>query len=85
LEDMELVKTLDELENKQWASKVMSEVRTQMKDFEYKIVFKSKEDEFFGTIKEFASTGYDILPGTSLFQNETFIVLMRREKAERAK
>jgi len=45
-------------------------------------VFKTQEEEFFSAIREFSSAGYLILPGTTLFQGGTFIVLMRRDKAE---
>ena len=76
-----MVKTLDELENKQWANKVMTEIRSQMKEYEYQIVFKNEEEGFFSAVKEFSSTGYTILPGTTLFQTDVFIVLMRRDKA----
>jgi hypothetical protein len=81
MDDPELLKKLEDLENKQWASKALAEIRTQMKDFEYQIVFKTQEEEFFGAIREFSSAGYLILPGTTLFQSGTFIVLMRRDKA----
>ena len=82
MDDQELLKKLEDLENKHWASKALAEVRTQMKDFEYQIVFKTQEEEFFSAIKEFSSAGYLILPGTTLFQSGTFIVLMRRGKGK---
>ena len=37
--DEELVKKLEELENKQWADRVLAEIRSQMKEYEYQIVF----------------------------------------------
>lgn len=80
MDDQELVKKLEELENKQWATRVMNEIRSQMKEYEYQIVFKNEEESFFSAIREFSSTGYVILPGTTLFQNNVFIVLMRRDK-----
>ncbi len=67
MDDQELVKKLEELENKQWANKVMTEIRSQMKEYEYQIVFKNEEEGFFSAIKEFSSTGLRILPGTTLF------------------
>ena len=82
MDDNNLLKKLEDLKDKQWASKVLAEVRTQMNDFEYQIVFKTKEDEFFGALRDFSSAGYEVLPGTTLFQNGTFIVLMRRDKAK---
>jgi hypothetical protein len=81
MNDEELVKKLEELENKQWANKVLAEIRSQMKEYEYQIVFKAEEEGFFGTIREFSSAGYSILPGTTLFQTNVFLVLMRRDKA----
>jgi hypothetical protein len=80
MDDQELVKKLEGLENKQWATRVMNEIRSQMKEYEYQIVFKTEEEGFFGAIKEYSSTGYAILPGTTLFQTGVFIVLMRRDK-----
>jgi hypothetical protein len=82
MDDQELIKQLEDLEDKQWASKALAEVRTQMKDFEYQIVFKREEEEFLGAIKEFSTAGYLVLPGTTLFRSEIFIVLMRRDKAK---
>jgi len=82
MDDQELVKRLEELENKQWANKVMTEIRSQMKEYEYQIVFKTDEESYFGAIKEFSSSGYVILPGTTLFQTNVFIVLMRRDKVK---
>jgi len=81
MNDEELVKRLEEIENKQWAKKALAEIRSQTKEYEYQIVFKTEEESFFGAIREFASAGYYILPGTTLFQTEVFIVLMRRDKA----
>jgi hypothetical protein len=78
--DQELFKKLEEVENKQWANRALAEIRTQSKEYEYKIVFKTEEEGFFNTIKQFSSMGYVILPGTTLFQSKTFIVLMRRDK-----
>ena len=63
-------------------NKVLAEIRSQMKEYEYQIVFKTEEEGFFGAIKEFSSAGYVILPGTTLLQSEVFIVLMRRDKAK---
>jgi hypothetical protein len=82
MDDQELVKKLEELENKQWANKVMTEIRSQMKEYEYQIVFKTDEESYFGAIREFSSSGYVILPGTTLFQTNVFIVLMRRDKVK---
>jgi hypothetical protein len=82
MDDQELVKKLEELENKQWANKVLTEIRSQMKEYEYQIVFKTDEESFFGAIREFSSSGYVILPGTTLFQTSVFIVLMRRDKVK---
>lgn len=82
MDDQELVKRLEELENKQWANKVMTEIRSQMKEYEYQIVFKTDEESYFGAIREFSSSGYVILPGTTLFQTNVFIVLMRRDKVK---
>jgi hypothetical protein len=82
MDDQELVKRLEELENKQWANKVLTEIRSQMKEYEYQIVFKTDEESYFGAIREFASSGYVILPGTTLFQTNVFIVLMRRDKVK---
>jgi hypothetical protein len=82
MDDQELVKRLEELENKQWANKVLTEIRSQMKEYEYQIVFKTDEESYFGAIREFSSSGYVILPGTTLFQTNVFIVLMRRDKVK---
>jgi uncharacterized membrane protein len=82
MDDQELVKKLEELENKQWANRALAEIRNQTKEYEYQIVFKTEEEGFFGAIKEFSSAGYVILPDTTLFQSEVFIVLMRRDKAK---
>jgi len=82
MDDQELVKKLEELENKEWANRALAEIRTQTKEFEYQIIFKTEEEGFFGAIKEFSSAGYSILPGTTLFQDEVFIVLMRRVRAK---
>jgi hypothetical protein len=80
MEDQELVKKLEEIENKQWANRALAEIRSQTKEYEYQIIFKKEEEGFFSTIKEFSSTDYVIVPGTTLFQGEVFIVLMRRDK-----
>jgi hypothetical protein len=82
MDDQELVKKLEQLENKQWANRVTAEIRSQMKEYEYQIVFKTEEAGFFNAIKEFSSAGYVILPGTTLLQTDVFIVLMRRDKAK---
>ena len=82
MEDQELVKKLEELENKQWADRALAEIRSQTKDYEYQIIFKTEEEGFFSAIREFSSTGYTILPGTTLFQSQVFLVLMRREKTK---
>jgi hypothetical protein len=82
MDDQELVKKLEQLENKQWANRVTAEIRSQMKEYEYQIVFKTEEAGFFNAIKEFSSVGYVILPGTTLLQTDVFIVLMRRDKAK---
>jgi len=80
LEDQELLKKLAELENKQWADKALAQIRSQTDDYEYQIVFKTEETGFFSTIAEFMSAGYAIIPDTTLFQNEAFVVLMKRDK-----
>jgi hypothetical protein len=82
MNDQELVKKLEELENKQWANKALAEIRGQSKEYEYQIILKKEEESFFNAIKEFSSVGYTILPGTTLFQSEIFIVLMRRDIAK---
>ena len=82
MDDQELVKKLEALENKQWANTALAEIRSQTKEYEYQIIFKTEEEGFFSAIKEFSSAGYAILPGTTLFQSEVFIVLMRRDKAK---
>ena len=82
MDDQELVKKLEELENKQWANRALAEIRGQTKAYEYQIIFKTEEEGFFSAIKEFSSAGYAILPGTTLFQSEVFIVLMRRDKVK---
>jgi hypothetical protein len=82
MDDQELVKKLEELENKQWAKMALAEIRSQTKEYEYQIILKKEEEGFFSAIKEFSSTGYVILQGTTLFQSEVFIVLMRRDKAK---
>jgi hypothetical protein len=82
MEDQELVKKLAELENKQWADKALAQIRSQTEDYEYQIVFKTEEADFFSAIAEFTSTGYAIIPDTTLFQNEVFVVLMKRDKAK---
>jgi hypothetical protein len=80
--DQDLLKKLEALENKQWADRALAEIRSQKDDYEYQIVFKTLQDEFFGAIKEFSATGYSIIPGTTLFQSDVYIVLMRRDKAK---
>jgi hypothetical protein len=80
MDDQEIIKRLMELENKQWVNGVLAEIRSQMSEYEYKIVFKTEEEGFFRAIKEFTSAGYFILPGTTLFQRGVFIVVMRRDK-----
>jgi len=78
--DQELVKKLEELENKQWADRALAEIRSQIKVYEYQIVFKTEEQGFFGAIEEFSAAGYAIIPSTTLFQTDVFLVLMRRDK-----
>ncbi|MDA4115609.1 MAG: hypothetical protein OK442_03515 [Thaumarchaeota archaeon] len=82
MEDQELLKQLAELENKQWADKALAQIRSQTNDYEYQIIFKTEEAGFFSAIAEFTSTGYAIIPDTTLFQNEVFVVLMKRDKAK---
>lgn len=82
MENRELLKKLDELENKQWADKALAEIRSQTNDYEYQIIFKTEEAGFFSAIAEFTSVGYAIIPNTTLFQNEVFVVLMKRDKAK---
>ena len=82
LEDPDFLKKLADLENKQWASKALAEVRSQMKDYEYQVVFKTKEEDFLRAIRDLSSAGYNVLPSTTLLQNETYIVLMRRDKGK---
>lgn len=82
MDDQELVKKLEQLENKQWANRALAEIRGQSKEYEYQIILKKEEESFFNAIKEFSSAGYTILPGTTLFQSEVFIVLMRRDKSK---
>jgi hypothetical protein len=82
MDDQELFKKLEELENKQWTNRALAEVRSQAGDYEYQIILKSEEEGFFSAIKEFSSMGYFILPGTTLFQGELFVVIMRRDKAK---
>ena len=73
MDDHELVKKLEELENKQWANKALAEIRSQTKEYEYQIIFKAEEEGFLSAIKEFSSAGYAIIPDTTLFQSEVFI------------
>ncbi|MDA4117988.1 MAG: hypothetical protein OK455_06555 [Thaumarchaeota archaeon] len=80
MENPELLKKLEALENKQWADRALAEIRSQGKDYEYQIVFKTEQKGFFSAIAEFSSTGYAVIPGTTLFQSEVFIVLMRKDK-----
>jgi hypothetical protein len=82
MDDQELVKKLEEVEDRQWADRALSEIRNQSKGYEYQIIFKTQEDGFFNAIREFSSAGYTILPGTTLFRGEVFLVLMRRDKAK---
>ena len=82
MQNQELPKKLAELENKQWADKALAQIRSQTNDYEYQIIFKTEEAGFFGAIAELTSAGYAIIPDTTLFQNEVFVVLMRREKAK---
>lgn len=82
MDNQELVKKLEELENKQWADRALAEIRSQTKEYEYQIIFKTEEEDFLGAIKEFSSAGYVVLPDTTLLQSEVFIVLMRRDKAK---
>jgi len=82
MDDQELVKKLEELEDRQWADRALAEIRNQSKGYEYQIIFKTEEDGFFNAIKQFSSAGYVILPGTTLFKSEVFLVLMRRDKAK---
>jgi hypothetical protein len=81
LEDQELLKKLAELENKHWADKALAQIRSQKNDYEYQIIFKTEEAGFFNAIAEFMSAGYAIIPDTTLFQNDVFVVLMKRDKA----
>jgi hypothetical protein len=85
MEDQELLKKLAELENKQWADKALAEIRNQKDDYEYQIVSKTEETGFVSAIAEFSSAGYTIIPDTTLLQNEIFIVLMKRDKSDKAK
>jgi hypothetical protein len=80
MDDQEIIKRLMELENRQWVNGVLAEIRSQMSEYEYKIVFETEEEGFFTAIKEFTSAGYFILQGTTLFQRGVFIVVMRRGK-----
>jgi hypothetical protein len=82
MDDQELAKKLEELENKQWADRALAEIRSQTKEYEYQVIFKTEEEDFLGAIKEFSSAGYVILPDTTLLQSEAFIVLMRRDKTK---
>lgn len=82
MDDQELVKKLEELKNEQWVSGVLAEVRSHTSEYEYKIIFKTEEEGFFSAIKEFSSEDYIIVPGTTLFQSEVFIVVMRRDRAK---
>jgi hypothetical protein len=80
MDDQELLKKLGDLENKQWANRAQAEIRSQTKGYEYQIVLKTEEEGFFSAIEEFSSMGYDVLAGTTLFQSELFVVIMRRDK-----
>jgi hypothetical protein len=82
MDDQELIKKLLELENEQWVNGALTEIRSQLTEYEYKIVFESEEEGFFGAIKESTLAGYTILPNTAHFQNKVFLVLMKREKAK---
>ena len=83
MEDQELLTKLGEIENKQWTNKVRAEVMGQEKqEYEYQIVFRTREEDFFDSVREFTSAGYFALPETSLFQKDRFIVLMRRVKGK---
>jgi hypothetical protein len=82
MDNQELVKKLEELEDKRWADRALAEIRSQAKEYEYQIVFKTEEVDFLGAIKEFSSAGYTIMPDTTLLQSEVFIVLMRRDRAK---
>lgn len=82
MDDKELIKKLGELEDKQWANRASAEVGNQIKEYEYQIILKAEEESFFSAIKELSSTGYAILPGTTLFKREIFAVIMRRDKAK---
>jgi hypothetical protein len=82
MDNQEMLKKLVALENKEWADKALAEIRSQTNDYEYQIVFKTEEKGFFSAIAEFSSTGYAVIPGTTLFQSEVFIVLMRKDKVK---
>ena len=82
MEDQELLKKLAELENKQWADKALAEIRSQTNGYEYQIIFKTEEAGFVSAIAEFSSAGYAIIPDTTLFQYEVYVVLMKRDKAK---
>ena len=82
MDNPELVKKLEALENKQWADRALAEIRSQSKEYEYQIIFKTEEEDFLGAIKEFSSAGYVVLPDTTLLQSKVFIVLMRRDKSK---
>jgi hypothetical protein len=82
MQDQELLKKLAEMENKQWADKALSEIRGQTEDNEYQIIFKTEETGFVSAIAEFSSAGYEIIPDTTLLQNEVYVVLMKRNKAK---
>ena len=57
MQDQELLKKLAEMENKQWADKALSEIRSQTEDYEYQIIFKTEETGFVSAIAEFSSAG----------------------------
>jgi hypothetical protein len=80
MDDQELVKKLEKLENKQWVNRALAEIRSQTGNYEYQIILKNEEEGFFSAIQEFSSMGYFILPGTTLYQGEVFVVMMRRDK-----
>jgi hypothetical protein len=82
MENQELLKKLAELENKQWADKALAQIRNQANDYEYQIIFKTEEASFFSAIAELTSAGYAVIPNTTLFQEEVFVVLMKRDKTK---
>jgi SOS-response transcriptional repressor LexA len=80
--NQEQLKKLAELENKEWADRALAEIRSHTNDYEYQIIFKTEEAGFFSAIAELTAAGYSIIPNTTLFQNEAFVVLMKRDKAK---